>query len=240
MGINLVAPTGLSTAVLIADSVSTTGGSNDSIATLTESGGNPVSAALELQSTKGGLLLPRMTTAQRDLLNVVNGMQIFNSTTGGLDIYQGGGWVGNGVVVSPVVSLTQAQVIGMFSNATGGSVQIVPAPGANKAIIVHRWAINTIFNTTAFNGGGIVNLQYGALAADYSAANAAAASMAAAVVTAGANNVASASAASALTFPTATIQNSAISLSNATAVFGAGNANSRLDVRVWYSIISVV
>ncbi|MDD5570760.1 MAG: hypothetical protein PHD97_06330 [Bacteroidales bacterium] len=39
------------------------------------------SAALEINSTKGALLLPRMTAAQRDSLTPVNGMIIYNTTT---------------------------------------------------------------------------------------------------------------------------------------------------------------
>ena len=51
------------------------------------------SAILELQSTVGALLLPRMTTAQRDALTAVNGMLIYNSTTGVTEAYEGGAWV---------------------------------------------------------------------------------------------------------------------------------------------------
>lgn len=51
------------------------------------------SAILELQSTTGALLLPRMTTAQRDALTAVDGMMVYNTTTGAMNKRQGGAWV---------------------------------------------------------------------------------------------------------------------------------------------------
>ena len=51
------------------------------------------SAILELQSTVGALLLPRMTTTQRDALTAVDGMLIYNTTTGVTESYESGAWV---------------------------------------------------------------------------------------------------------------------------------------------------
>jgi len=50
------------------------------------------SVAMEISSTSGGFLLPRMTTAQRDALTVANGMMIYNTTTGKIQGYQSGAW----------------------------------------------------------------------------------------------------------------------------------------------------
>lgn len=52
-----------------------------------------VSAKLEISSTTGALLLPRMTTAQRDALTAVNGMLIYNSNTNKIEGYENGSWV---------------------------------------------------------------------------------------------------------------------------------------------------
>ena len=51
------------------------------------------SAKLEISSTVGSLLLPRMTTTQRDALTAVNGMLIYNSSNNVLEAYENGSWV---------------------------------------------------------------------------------------------------------------------------------------------------
>ena len=48
------------------------------------------SAKLDITSTTGALLLPRMTTTQRDALTAVNGM--FNSTDNKFQAYENGAW----------------------------------------------------------------------------------------------------------------------------------------------------
>jgi hypothetical protein len=50
------------------------------------------SAAVEISSTTGALLLPRMTTTQRDALTAANGMVIYNTTTATIQGYQAGAW----------------------------------------------------------------------------------------------------------------------------------------------------
>jgi hypothetical protein len=51
------------------------------------------SAILDLTSTTGALIVPRMTTVQRDALTAVNGMIIYNSTTTAFNFYENGAWV---------------------------------------------------------------------------------------------------------------------------------------------------
>ena len=51
------------------------------------------SAKLDFTSTTGALLVPRMTTAQRDALTAVNGMIIYNSQTNAFNFYENGAWV---------------------------------------------------------------------------------------------------------------------------------------------------
>ena len=48
---------------------------------------------LDVNSTTGALIVPRMTTAQRDLLSPVNGMIIYNTTTNQFNFYEAGAWV---------------------------------------------------------------------------------------------------------------------------------------------------
>ena len=50
------------------------------------------SAALEISSTTGALLMPRMSTAQRDALTGVNGMVIYNTSVDRFEGYVAGSW----------------------------------------------------------------------------------------------------------------------------------------------------
>lgn len=51
-----------------------------------------VSAPLTVSGTSSYLLLPSLTTAQRDALTAANGMMIYNTTTGRFEKYENGGW----------------------------------------------------------------------------------------------------------------------------------------------------
>ena len=51
------------------------------------------SAALDITSTTGALLFPRMTSAQRDALTAANGMVIYNTTTDKVQARAAGAWV---------------------------------------------------------------------------------------------------------------------------------------------------
>jgi len=53
-----------------------------------------VSSALDVQSTSKGLLLPRLTTVQRNAISSpVNGLLVYNSTTNKVQARAGGAWV---------------------------------------------------------------------------------------------------------------------------------------------------
>ncbi|MEK7087203.1 MAG: hypothetical protein AAB958_00680, partial [Patescibacteria group bacterium] len=48
--------------------------------------------ALDIVSTTGAFIVPRMTTAQRDALTAVNGMIIYNTTTNQFNFREDGAW----------------------------------------------------------------------------------------------------------------------------------------------------
>jgi uncharacterized protein (TIGR02145 family) len=79
------------------------------------------SAALEIESTTSGLLPPRMTTADRDLINGgvwAEGLTIYNTDTKCLELYNGTDWISvcDGSVVTTSSLTTQ-----VASNGTGGT-----------------------------------------------------------------------------------------------------------------------
>lgn len=57
-------------------------------------GGAPsASCALDVQSTTGALMLPRMTTVQRNALTAADGMLVYNTTDSKVQARAGGAWV---------------------------------------------------------------------------------------------------------------------------------------------------
>jgi|GEM_PF-1862364 hypothetical protein len=62
------------------------------------------SALVELSSTTGALLLSRMTTVERDALDAVNGMFIYNTTTHQVNAYVNGAWTAGTGGGSPTTS----------------------------------------------------------------------------------------------------------------------------------------
>jgi hypothetical protein len=63
---------------------------NTTSATVTTQTAN---ALLEVNGTTGAVLLPRLTTAQRDALTATNGMILYNTTTDKIQAYAAGAWV---------------------------------------------------------------------------------------------------------------------------------------------------
>jgi len=48
---------------------------------------------LDVASTTGALIVPRMTTAQRNAMTAVNGSIIYNTSTNQFNFYENGSWV---------------------------------------------------------------------------------------------------------------------------------------------------
>ena len=161
--INLKYPTTLPTATLIADAAQAPGGSVDAISGLTQVGGQSISAALEIQSVLGGLVLPRMTTAQRLALLPINGMEVYDLTLNSFFAYEAGAWMAGGGSVS---SISQGANIVLTPNpiVTTGTVALNPVLTAITSIAVGNLTISgsTVANT---NLNGNVNLSPNGLGA---------------------------------------------------------------------------
>ena len=128
------------------------------------------------------------------------------------------------------ISLTASQFNGMYATP----VQVIAAPGANKAIIVDSCVLNMTYGAAQFAAGGAVGLQYGSsahLAGSPASATEAATDFTSATASTlfriggGLSTGALASAA----------VNAAVYISNATAAFTTGD--STFKVWAWYKII---
>lgn len=107
------------------------------------------SAVLDVKSTTQGVLLPRLTTAQRTAIaNPVNGLLVFDSDTQGFWFRQNGAWVslsgsgGKGTFTNTPLSLTTVQISGgpfpqFATRYTGGGLQVSnPLSGSASSIYV--------------------------------------------------------------------------------------------------------
>jgi len=73
------------------------------------------SAMLDIKSTSGGLLIPRMTTAQRNAIsNPAQSLLIFNTTTKCFETYVDGQW--NSIWCSPCEGITAVTYDGVTYN----------------------------------------------------------------------------------------------------------------------------
>lgn len=103
------------------------------------------SSVLDLTSTTGALLHPRMTTTQRDALTAVDGMMLYNSTTTQVEARQNGAWVGfttgtatlaatTTVNIASNVTLTD-KAVHFVSTAAARSLTL-PAPATTRFIVI--------------------------------------------------------------------------------------------------------
>jgi len=140
-----------------------------------------VSAVVDISSTTGGLLLPRMTTAQRDAISSpANGLQIYNTTTNQIQYYNGSSWqslgvagsgvqqvnTGTGLTGGPItsmgtISLANTSVTpGSYGSATQISTFSVDAQGrltaAGQVTVTPAWS-SVIGKPTTISGYGITD-----------------------------------------------------------------------------------
>ena len=95
-----------------------------------------VSAALEVNSTTGAILNPRMTTAQRDALTAADGMQIYNTDNARPECRENGGWVGCGDkrLMGNSASVSSISASGTITISTVRVRQIIQVQGNAAAV----------------------------------------------------------------------------------------------------------
>jgi hypothetical protein len=103
---------------------------------------NPAtSALLDLQGTFGALLLPRLTTTQRDALTPSDGMEIYNSTLGTAQVRNAGAWasVPGAAGAGSITAGTAILNFGAFPGASDASVAVTGQVGIVAGSTVKAW-----------------------------------------------------------------------------------------------------
>lgn len=138
---------------------------------------------------------------------------------------------GAGAPLTQTSVLTAAQITTLN---TVGVPALLPAPGAGNVYEIDRLWIETVPNTTAFTGGGVVTLAYGTQAAQVAAT----ASIAATIFTTSGTvaEIGSALPVTPANTPSSNLLNKAVGLYAATADFAAGNTTA--IVKVAYRILT--
>lgn len=202
----------------------------------TKVGTDPISAALEVKSTTRGSVLARMTTAQIVAIAVPTpGMEVFNTDTQAIAVYTTSGWIDQtGPTGTQYMSgtLTAAQINDMYN--TG--ISLIPAPGANKAVIVNDFILELVSDGTVFTGGGAISLQYGDVGAGGPAITA---TIAATLLTGAGTNRISLSYGALVNSAVANYRNAAVAITNGGAAVFAGGGASTVNWKIWYSTIPV-
>lgn len=175
MSINSISPTEFSSGVLVADlTAAPAGGSQDAFTAKVTLG-----ASLDVQSTKGGIKSPQMTTAQRLALpatSAQNGMIVYDKTLQSLFVLENGSWSdfsSNGIT-GPGVSVVNDIVV--FANTTGDlvadsgvSITQVPPPllslGRGDALITDTELSNV--DILSFKDVGLIYTGVGGTSATY-------------------------------------------------------------------------
>lgn len=145
---------------LITDTYTPPNGSSDSIPELSKNINGVISSALEIHSTSGGVLIPRMTTAQLNLLNPDDGLMVFDTTAVAFKFRQGGAWVvynAGGAGYGPGAPTFLQDTFGTTNNLGVGTPLKVFGTGTQSVIIGDN---ALLANTT---GGALSGLGYSVL-----------------------------------------------------------------------------
>lgn len=133
-------------------------------------------------------------------------------------------------------SMTAANFKTIFTNG----IELIPAPGANLAIVIHRFALQVFFATGQYTGGGAVYLNYGLTGAGTNFATTAAGIPAAFVTGVAANSSiiqVDGTINSTTGLVIGSVANQPVALTCGSANF-AGTAAGNVNWKIWYSIVA--
>ena len=107
-------------------------------------------AMLDIASTTSGLLIPRMTAAQRDAIpSPPVGLQVFNLTTNTLDLYKASGWEAV-TLTAPTTNLVHVHALADLPAPVGSAITL----DANK-MYVFSGIVNISPNYLNLNGANL-------------------------------------------------------------------------------------
>jgi uncharacterized protein (TIGR02145 family) len=110
------------------------------------------SAALDITSTKAGLLPPRMTTAERDVINSgvwAEGLTIYNTDTKCLELYNGTDWIS--VCDGSVVTTPSNGTIPDNATCTSATISTSPCTAGELASGINGGSLGNKYDNN--NGG---------------------------------------------------------------------------------------
>lgn len=107
-------------------------------------------AMLDIASTTSGLLIPRMTTAQRNAItSPPNGLMIYNITTNTQDVYRGSQWEST-ASINPGTNLVYVYSLADLPSPVSGAITL----DANKMYVFSGF-VNISPNYISLNGAGL-------------------------------------------------------------------------------------
>jgi hypothetical protein len=115
------------------------------------------SAALDITSTTGGLLPPRMTTTQRDAISAAKGLVLFNTTLNTLQINEGDATTANWVSLSAAASTCGLSIGDTYQGGiifyldASGCHGLIAAPGDQSTAAA--WWNGSYMDTRAYGSG---------------------------------------------------------------------------------------
>ena len=120
-------------------------------------GANPdITAMLDVYSTTKGMLIPRMTDANRDALNPINGLILYNTTTNLLNYWNGIGWYSLAIDAPPQPGAITG-IDTLCENSSGNVYSISAVPGATS----YTWSVPAGSSITAGQGTTSITVTFG-------------------------------------------------------------------------------
>lgn len=226
----------------------------------TDVNGDSIASVLELKSTTGAFVLPRMDNTQMNALTpVVDGMMIYNKDAvagGAIYVHQNGAWTaltGGGGSEDKTITVTFNHADILSLRNTVQALPILPAPGVDKAYVVKSAIFTYKYDTSPYSNaapgvnGTALTLCYGVPATITTDTTnpMGTTSVAGTILTTTASQFFSARPSTVSVFDISKAQNQPLTLSSSIVSgsgypFTGGGANSTLAVTVQYTIIPFV